>query len=65
MLTTKPANFTNKNWQRKVTDSQIVTAIVKGGAALGLSPQMQPNPDLANQPEVVQALLAKVRRFGQ
>ncbi|HUA33340.1 MAG TPA: c-type cytochrome [Candidatus Binataceae bacterium] len=64
-LGTKPANFSSKKFQRKVTDKQIATAIVQGGAALGLSQEMQPNPDLANQPEVVQALVAKVRQFGK
>ncbi len=64
-LGTKPANFSSKKFQRKVTDKQIATAIVQGGAAVGLSQEMQPNPDLANQPEVVQALVAKVRQFGK
>ena len=60
-----PANFSNKRWQKKVTDKQIATAIVQGGAALGLSAEMQPNPDLASQPAVVQALVIKVRGFGK
>ena len=60
-----PANFSNKKWQKKVTDKQIATAIVQGGAALGLSSEMQPNPDLASQPGVVQALVMKVRAFGK
>jgi mono/diheme cytochrome c family protein len=59
----KPANFTNKKWQRHVTDKQIATAIVQGGQAVGLSAEMQPNPDLASQPMVVQALVMKVRDF--
>jgi mono/diheme cytochrome c family protein len=60
-----PANFSNKRWQKTVTDRQIATAIVQGGAALGLSSEMQPNPDLAGQPMVVQALVMKVRQFGK
>jgi len=64
-LGAKPANFNSKKFQGGVTDKQIATAIVQGGAAVGLSQEMQPNPDLANRPEVVQALVAKVRQFGK
>jgi hypothetical protein len=48
-----------------VTDDQIRETIVKGGAAVGKSPLMAPNPDLADKPAVVDALVKKVRAFGK
>ncbi len=61
----KPVNFHNENWQRSATDAQIAKAIVEGGSAVGMSTQMAPNPDLADEPEVVKALVAHVRELGK
>ncbi len=57
----KPRNFTDAAWQASVTDDQIKTAIVKGGAAVGKSASMPPNPDLEAKPEVVSGLVAFIR----
>jgi hypothetical protein len=38
---------------------------VYGGAAVGRSPAMVGNPDLADKPDVVSALRAMVREFGK
>ena len=65
VLRVKPANFTNKEFQRNTSNKQIAAAILQGGAALGLSPEMPPNSDLAMRPEVLQALTIKVRNFGR
>ena len=64
-LPTHPADYTSAAFQASVTDAEIEKAIVQGGAAVGKSPLMVPNPDLASKPEVVAALRMKVRSFGQ
>jgi cytochrome c553 len=63
-LNPKPRNYTDPAWQKSVTDDHIREIIVKGGAALGKSPNMLANPDLADKPDVVDALVKKVRSFA-
>src|SRR5689334_7403613 len=60
-LNPKPRNFTDKMWQSNVTDKGIDTIIVNGGLAVGKSPGMLANPDLASKPAVVRALRLHVR----
>lgn len=62
-LNPKPRAFGDPNWQKSVTDEHIEKVIAQGGPAVGKSPLMPPNPDLAGKP-VIQALRAKVRSFG-
>ncbi len=64
-LAVKPRNYTDAKWQTSVTDEHIREIIVKGGAAVGKDPGMPPNPDLADEPEVVEGLVKKVRSFGK
>jgi mono/diheme cytochrome c family protein len=64
-LNPKPRNYHDKAWQDSVTDKEIETAIVYGGAAVGRSAAMVPNPDLAAKPDVVAALREIVRKFGK
>jgi len=63
-LNPKPRDYTSVEWQKSVTDEHIETIIVGGGASVGLSPLMPPNPDLADRPEVVEALVSVVRNLG-
>lgn len=63
-LNPKPANFTDPNWQKSVTDDQIEKVIVYGGAAVGKSPAMPANTDLQNHPAVVAALRQMIRQLG-
>ena len=63
-LNPKPRNYTDPAWQKSVTDDHIREIIVKGGAPVGKSPLMPPNPDLVDKPEVVSALMRKVRSFA-
>ena len=63
-LTPKPRDYTDKEWQKSVTDEQIRKAIVMGGAAVGKSPSMPAAPDLESKPHVVDALVKVVRKFG-
>jgi mono/diheme cytochrome c family protein len=62
-LNPKPQSFANAEWQAKVPDDEISRAILGGGAAVGRSPAMPPNPDLQAKPEVVQELVKLVRSF--
>ncbi len=65
LLNPKPRNFHDKDWQKQVTDKEMEQAIIYGGAAVGKSPKMASNPDLQAKPEVVKALITKVRDFGK
>ncbi len=62
-LVPPPRNFHDAAWQQATTDAAIEDVIAKGGAALGKSPVMPPNPDLAAKPEMLRALRAHVRSF--
>ncbi len=62
-LDPKPRSFTSPQWQASVDDAKIKKVIVEGGASVGLSEAMAPNPDLASKPDVVAALVLKIRRM--
>lgn len=62
-LNPKPRSFSSGTWQSSVDDARIKKVVVEGGAAVGLSESMAPNPDLASKPDVLQALVIKIRRF--
>lgn len=64
-LPAKPASFSDPAWQKRISDQEIERAIVGGGAAVGKSPLMPPNPALAQKPQVVAALRTMIRSFGQ
>lgn len=64
-LNPKPRNYTDKAWQKSVTDEQIKKTIVMGGAAVGKSPIMPASPDLDSKPEQVDALVKLIRGFGE
>ncbi|MCB9556438.1 MAG: c-type cytochrome [Deltaproteobacteria bacterium] len=64
-LNPKPRNYTDKKWQASVSDAQLAQTIVQGGAAVGKSPLMPPNPDLKDKPSIVAGLVAIVRSFGK
>ena len=60
-LNPQPRNFQDPAWQTKVSDTDIERIIELGGAAVGRSPLMPPNPDLTAKPEVIKALRAQIR----
>jgi mono/diheme cytochrome c family protein len=60
-LNPKPRTFTDAAWQASVTDAHLAKVIVEGGPSVGKSPLMPPNPQLKDKPDVVRALVAKVR----
>lgn len=63
-LNPKPRDLSSAEWQNSVTDEHIEKIIVSGGPAVGKSPLMPPNPDLAGKPAVVQELRKLVRGLG-
>lgn len=64
-LTPKPRDYTDKAWQKSVTDDQIKKTILLGGAAVGKSPIMPASPDLDSKPQVVEGLVQIIRQFGK
>ena len=64
-LNPKPRNYTDKNWQSTITDEQIKKTILLGGNGVGKSPMMPAQPQLKDQPEVLDGLVAIVRGFGK
>lgn len=64
-LTPQPRNLQSPEWQQSVTDEHIEKIISYGGAAVGRSPMMPPNPDLNSKPELVAALREFVRNLAE
>jgi mono/diheme cytochrome c family protein len=64
-LSPKPRDLTDAVWQKTLADDYVEKIIVQGGAGVGKSPLMPPNPDLADKPEVVKGLLVLVRGFAK
>ena len=62
-LNPKPRAFGDATWQASVTDDQIKKTIVEGGAAVGKSAAMSANPELADKPDELSALVKIVRDF--
>ncbi|MDA1258990.1 MAG: hypothetical protein O3A20_00045 [Planctomycetota bacterium] len=64
-LNPKPRDYTDKAWQKTVTDEFLTKIIVQGGAAVGKSMLMPANADLADKPEVVAGLVKIIRGFAK
>jgi mono/diheme cytochrome c family protein len=64
-LNPKPRNYTDKAWQKSVTDSHIKQIILNGGASVGKSPLMPAWQQFNGQPEVLEELVHIVRGFGK
>ncbi len=64
-LNPKPRNYTDAAWQASVTDDEIRKTILLGGAGVGKSAMMPPNPQLTDKPEVVEGLVKIIRAFGK
>jgi len=63
-LNPKPRDFRDPAWQQSVSDEHIEQVIAYGGAAVGLSPLMPAQPDLANDPRRLEALRVFIRSLG-
>jgi hypothetical protein len=64
-LNPRPRNYTDAAWQASITDDQIKETILKGGQAVGKSPMMPGQPQLADQPQVLDGLVKIIRGFGK
>lgn len=64
-LNPKPRNYTDAAWQASITDDKIKETILKGGQAMGKSPMMPGQPQLKDQPEVLDGLVQIIRGFGK
>lgn len=60
-LTPRPRNFADTSWHSRATDEHLKKVIVEGGASVGLSPLMTANPDLGQDPQLRDAMVAYVR----
>jgi hypothetical protein len=56
------ANWSDAAWQSGMSDDQLKQAILGGGAAIGKSPAMPPNPDLKDKP-MLEEMVALIRGF--
>lgn len=63
-LNPRPRDLGAEEWQKSVTDEHIEKIIVGGGPAVGKSPLMPPNPDLAGKADVVKGLRVMVRNLA-
>jgi len=64
-LAVKPRDYRDAAWQKTVTDKQIKDVILKGGASAGLDAAMPGTPSLRKKPQVLDALVAKIRSFAK
>jgi hypothetical protein len=64
-LKVRPRDFGNAAWQEKEEDEELEEVILLGGKAMGYSIDMPPNPDLNAKPDVVRALIRKIRDLGK
>ena len=64
-LKPKPRNLSDKTWQATVDDAYLKKVIQFGGAAVGKSPTMPPNPQLADKKAVINGLVKVVRGFAK
>jgi len=64
-LNPKPRNYTDPNWQASITDDEIKQIIVGGGAAVGKSNSMPPNPGLKDSAAMLDGLVKIIRGFAK
>jgi mono/diheme cytochrome c family protein len=63
-LNPKPRNYTDPKWQASVTDDDLKKTILLGGQGVGKSPMMPGQPQLKDQPEVLDGLVKIIRGFA-
>jgi mono/diheme cytochrome c family protein len=61
-LEPRPRDFANAAWQASTSDARIAQTIREGGAAVGLSPFMPPQPDLSDRQ--LRKLVTYIREIG-
>lgn len=65
VLDPHPRNFTDRAWQRSVTDQHIEKVILQGGPSVGKSPLMPAHGDLASDRALLAAMRRMIRDFGR
>lgn len=63
-LNPHPRNFTDRTWQKSVTDTHIEKVILQGGPSVGKSPLMPAHADLKD-PVMLSAMREVVRGFSR
>jgi mono/diheme cytochrome c family protein len=63
-LQPRPRDYTDAAWQASVGDAEIRKTILEGGLAVGKSPIMPAQPQLADKPEVLDEMVKLVRSFA-
>ena len=58
-----PRDYTDAKWQASITDETLKKIILTGGAGVGKSPLMPPNPVLKGKDAVISGLVKIVRDF--
>ena len=56
-----PRSFGDVTWQKSITDEHLKTVIIGGGLAVGKSPLMVANPDLADRRATLDGLVKIIR----
>jgi mono/diheme cytochrome c family protein len=64
-LNPKPRNYTDPKWQATVTDDDLKKTILLGGQGVGKSPMMPGQPQLKDQPQVLDGLIRIIRGFAK
>jgi mono/diheme cytochrome c family protein len=64
-LNPKARDYTDKAWQASVGDAEIRKTILEGGLAVGKSPIMPAQPQLADKPETLDAMVQIIRGFAK
>lgn len=64
-LPVRPQDLSDRLWQSNRSNQRLGLVIVNGGPAIGKSPLMPAQPDLATQPATVDGLIAMVRGFAK
>jgi len=64
-LSVKPRDYSDKKWQKTVTDKDLAAIIVNGGAKQGKSALMPGDETLKDKPAVVAELVAIIRSFAK
>ncbi len=60
----RPQRLTDRVWQANVTNGRLRRVIVHGGLGVNKSGVMPAFPDLAQQPEALEGLVALIRGFA-
>ncbi|HRI51498.1 MAG TPA: cytochrome c [Pseudomonadota bacterium] len=61
----RPQRLSDRVWQANASNARLRRVLIGGGGAVNKSPLMPGNPDLAQKPAAVDALIAVIRAFAE